>query len=168
MTNDYRAKAQDLCMNDAMPFQQQFQYRTTLPLREVIHERFFLPVANNLRTGDQIRIVGYDRPAGPRHDGRVVEVAEVIVTDKRPEAIVLDLLGEIREIATPAVADTTAEPRLPRERYVPGTATVAWNLGKRAFEIKVGETVVATEPDKDRAHQMARGDIPLPPESEAA
>lgn len=159
--NDYRARAQDLCMNDAMPFQQQFQYRTTLPLRDIVHERFFLPLAPNLRPGDQIRMVSYDRPSG----GSVLEIVDVIVANKRPNAVVIVLLGDVRAIE-PCQSMPKPMPTPPREKYAQGDAQAVWNVGKRAYDVKVGGKVVATEADQDKAKKMARGDVPLPSEVE--
>lgn len=162
--SDYRAKAQDLCMADAMPFNQHFEYRTTLPLVEVIHDRFFLPVAGNLRAGDLINLVSFDRPVGPQHNGRVVEIATVRVVEKRADAVELFQVGEMAKVPrTNGKADHTAEAlATPRERYIPGDGKAVWNLGKRAYDVKVGNKIVATEPDGDKARAMARGDIPLP------
>ena len=157
MTNEYRAKASDLCMSEAMPFQQQFQYRTTLPLKDVVHEKFFLPVAANLRAGDQIRMVSYDRPAG----GSVLELVDVIVIEKKPDAVVVVPLEEARAIE-PRRDEKEDAPVTPRDRYVSGDASAVWNVGKRAYDIKISGEVVATEADADKARRMARGDIPLP------
>lgn len=165
--NEYRAKAQDLCMAEAMPWHQHFEYRTTLPVRDVVHDAFFLPVAGNLRVGDRIEIVGYDRPPGPHHAARVVEIAAVRVVDKRSDAVELFQVGETVTVPRRAAPKAEAAPRL-AERYVPGDAKAVWNLGKRAYDIKVGDEVLATEPDGDKAKAMARGDMPLPVDSEAA
>lgn len=165
--NEYRARAQDLCMADAMPFHQHFEYRTTLPLAEVLHERFFLPVANNLRVGDQITLLSYDRPQGPQHNGRVLEIATARVVEKRADAIELFTVGEVAHVPRPGATEATQEAP-PAERYIPGDGKAVWNLGKRAYDVKVGDRVLATEPDADKAKAMARGDMPLPPDSEAA
>lgn len=53
-------------------------------------------------------------------------------------------------------------PELDPERYVPGEAEAKWNPGKKTYEIKIGDKVLATERDKDRAEAMAAGSEPLP------
>lgn len=157
--NEYRAKANDLCMADAMPFHQHFEYRTTLPLDDALHDQFFLPVANNLRPGDEVTLVSYDRPPGPRHDARIVEIATVRVVEKGRDRVELHRIGDIERIPRRAVIDN--EDPAPREAYVSGDGKAVWNVGARAYDIKVGGKVVASEPDKDKAAAMARGDIPL-------
>ncbi|HDZ39714.1 MAG TPA: hypothetical protein ENH62_15795 [Marinobacter sp.] len=47
------------------------------------------------------------------------------------------------------------------ERYVPGEAEAKWNPGKKTYEIKIGDEVLATERDKDRAFAIAAGSEPL-------
>ena len=48
------------------------------------------------------------------------------------------------------------------ERYVPGEAEIKWNPGKKTYEIRIGDEVLATERDKDRALSIAAGSEPLP------
>ena len=47
------------------------------------------------------------------------------------------------------------------EKYVPGEAEAKWNPGKKTYEIKIGDEVLATERDKDRAFAIAAGSEPL-------
>ena len=47
------------------------------------------------------------------------------------------------------------------ERYVPGEAEAKWNPGLKTYEIKVGNEVVGTERDKDKALAIAAGSEPL-------
>lgn len=48
------------------------------------------------------------------------------------------------------------------EIYVPGEAEAKWNPGRKTFEIKIGDEVLATERNKERALRMAAGSEPLP------
>ena len=36
-----------------------------------------------------------------------------------------------------------------------------WNVGRRVFEVKNGDQVVACDPDKEKAQAMAKGEAPL-------
>ena len=47
------------------------------------------------------------------------------------------------------------------EHYVPGEAEAKWNPGLKTYEIKIGNEVLATERDKERALAMAAGSVPL-------
>ena len=49
-----RAKPGDLCKGDS--FQRHYQYRTTWPLAEVLHDKFFLPLRDYLFSGDTITL----------------------------------------------------------------------------------------------------------------
>ncbi len=46
--------------------------------------------------------------------------------------------------------------------YVPGEAEIKWNPGLKTYEIRVGDEVMATERDKERALAIAAGSEPLP------
>ena len=147
-------------MADAMPFQQHWEYRTTHRLAAVINDKFFLPLAGNLRVGDEITMVSYDRPPTSHHDGRVVEIATVRIVAKEADSIEVFSVGEI--ISVPRKAEKVATGTLDHtDQFVPGDARVVWNVGKRAFDIKIGDSVLATEPDKEKAEAIARGDLPL-------
>ncbi|KKN32008.1 hypothetical protein LCGC14_0818100, partial [marine sediment metagenome] len=60
-----------------------------------------------------------------------------------------------------APAPVAEVPERETERYVPGEAEAKWNPGKKTYEIKIGDEVLATERDKDRAFAIAAGSEPL-------
>lgn len=154
---EHRAKPGDLCMSDAMPFQQHWSYRTTLPLADAITDTFFLPVAPNLRPGDSITMVSYDRPSF----GRVVEFSTVMVVEKRQDAVELVVTAAPEAVPARESAPASSDDG-PAPEYIRGNGKAVWNPGKRAYDIKVGNDVVAVIADKDEAHKIARGDIPMP------
>ena len=56
-----RIKPNDLCMSDAMPFQQHHEARTTKPVEEVFDDKkSFLDVRGNLHVGDTVTICSYE------------------------------------------------------------------------------------------------------------
>lgn len=156
---EHRAKTPDLCMSDAMPFQQHFEYRTQLPLSEIINERFFLPCGASLRPGDRISLVRYDGPVTAHHMARVIEFAAVRVVAKSSKALELMPEGEITKVPKPEAEP--ASPAEPREEYVKAQGEVRWNPGKRLHEVVVSGEAVCGTPDKDLALAIARGDEPI-------
>lgn len=160
MNTEHRAKTPDLCMSDAMPFQQHFEYRTQLPLKDIINERFFLPCGASLRPGDRIAVVRYDGPVAAHHQARVVEFVSVRVIAKSSQAIELLPEGEI--INVPKPAEPAPAPKEPNERYVKAHGKVKWNPGKQKHEVIVNGEAVCALSDKEMALAVARGDEPIP------
>lgn len=95
--NDHRAKPSDLCMMDARPFMQGWCYRTTLPIRDVLHDQFFMPVGTMLRCGDSITIGRFTA-----YDGEMIESADVSVLASGATGVRVALKGDIRTFDLPA------------------------------------------------------------------
>lgn len=162
MSNDHRAKQGDLCMSDAMPYQQHHEYRTTLPLSEVLHDKFFLSVSGNLRVGDNITICRYDRVDVQHRSSKLLEIADVRVAETGKEFVRL----HIRVVETiEAKAEEPVKASHVVTAFVQGNGEAKWNVGKSAYDVKVDGKVVATVADKETAKSIARGDIPLPQEA---
>jgi hypothetical protein len=51
------------------------------------------------------------------------------------------------------------------ERYVPGESVIKWNPGKKTYEIRYGDEILATQRDKNLALSIAAGSEPLPNEA---
>lgn len=98
--NDHRARPADLCMSDAMPWQQHWEYRTTLPLADILHERFFLPVRTTLRPGDSVTFCRYDMQDVTHKRCRLLEIAtaRVVASGEKAEAVPLFVIGGIQRI----------------------------------------------------------------------
>ena len=101
---ELRARAGDLRMADAMPFQQHHEYRTTHGIREVLNERYFLNLRSNLRVGDTIAICRYVDQSWER----LAEVADVRVVEIGSEGVRLHLRGEAESI--PGAEDLDGQP----------------------------------------------------------
>lgn len=91
--NELRANSVDLCMSEAMPFGQQWQYRTTWPLGEITHDQFFLGFRGQLHDGDQLRLIRFES----KWEG-VIEQLDVIVlaSGREARAVVLAPISEHR------------------------------------------------------------------------
>lgn len=59
------------------------------------------------------------------------------------------------------VAPVMEAPERVPEKYVPGEAEAKWNPGLKTYEIRIGNEVLGTERDKDRALAIAAGSEPL-------
>lgn len=90
--NELRAKPGDLCIADAMPFQQHHEYRCTHPIADVLHDKFFLPLRGQLYPGDAITICRFDKIDAQRRDAKLIEVATVRVVASGPNATAVPVL----------------------------------------------------------------------------
>jgi len=59
--------------------------------------------------------------------------------------------------------ESAPEPERVPERYVPGEAEAKWNAGRKLYEIRIGDEVLATERNKEKALAMAAGSEPISP-----
>ena len=79
LPSERRCKDGDICMSDAMPFGQHHEVRTTYPIDECLHPRYFLNVRGRFRAGDRINMVrhlndGWERVIGGMEGIRVIAV----------------------------------------------------------------------------------------------
>jgi hypothetical protein len=90
-----RAKPGDLCKGDA--FQRHYQYRTTWPLSELLHDKFFLPLRDYLFSGDTITLCRFDGMSVNMTDINVLEVVTVIVINsgRGKDRVPLAVLGDV-------------------------------------------------------------------------
>jgi len=156
---EHRAKSADLCMADAMPFQQHHEYRTTLPIADVLSDRFFLDARANLRVGDAITICRF----ADRAWRQLTEIADVRVASIGDDGVRLHLRGEIEAIpVAEAPAVPIPEPLSPAERYAgPDWTATHRGFGRWAVLDATGREM-AGNLDKETAVRVARGDLPLP------
>lgn len=84
--SELRARPTDFCMSDYMSFQQSWQYRTTWPLADVLHDQFFMPMRASLRSGDQITLCRYNGIDQNHRDIELLEWVKVIIAYSRPDA----------------------------------------------------------------------------------
>lgn len=128
MNEALRARPTDICMSDSMPFQQRWQYRTTMPLKDILHDRFFLPLRQNLRAGDEITLCRYDGVDQSHRSISLLEIAtvRVIRCDPTSESVPIALVADALMIAGKAEA--------------PGLEVKRGQAGK--FRVVRGDTVI--------------------------
>lgn len=89
---DLRAKPQDLCMSDASPFQQHYEYQTVARLPDVLNDQFFMPLRAQLYAGDEITLCRFDNLGGDsRRKRKLLEIATVRVVSAGPDATAVPL-----------------------------------------------------------------------------
>jgi len=116
----YRIKPQDLVTLYASPFMTPHAARVTAPLADVLASgELFMTVRSNLRPGDTVRLCRYENGDWTR--ARVIECAEVIITQSTIKAVVFRQLGAIMNVepADPALEPEKKEPDLPELEVVP-------------------------------------------------
>lgn len=110
---NYRLKPQDLTPLNSSPFMTMHGARVTYPIADAIASLdFFLTVRSNLRSGDTVRLCRY--ASGDWTKARLVEFAEVIITQSTPKAVEFELMGVIRTVgaAKPELEVVKQEPQL--------------------------------------------------------
>lgn len=98
--NDLRAKPGDICMSDASPFQQHWEYRTVYPLAGILNDRFFLPLRDQLRAGDSVTICRYDTNDYNSREAQLLEVADVrvVCSGREHDVVKLHVRGEVESL----------------------------------------------------------------------
>lgn len=151
---EHRAKGSNLHKPADGQFGMNWVYDAShCPLSDVFQPGFFNGLRGNIRPGDSIRAVRIE-------NNHVREVAEAIVLHVSAKDVI---------VSRPAIMkfdQPEAEEAAPVEEkpagFVQGTGEVKWNAGKKAHEVHVDGAVVFSTKDKDLAHSVARGDVPVP------
>ena len=105
---NYRISPLQLCMSDAMPFQQHHECRIAgRDIDEVIGDELFLNVKANLQVGDEIVICGYEDQTWQR----LQQIARTRVTSISQEAVKLLQEGKTVEIPMEKRAEATTKPQ---------------------------------------------------------
>jgi hypothetical protein len=167
---EHFCKLQDITCVSATPFQSHHEARTVLPLTDILNDRFFNNVRDNLRAGDQIAICRYDTVPGNHHATRLVEFCVVRVTEKTVDGVKLFVVQPVVGIAADS-PEVLQQAEASRERYIEGSGEVRWNPGRKCYELRCnGEVLITDIPreDKEQALAIARGDAPLPADLKAA
>lgn len=148
-----RALPTQLCMAEAVPWGQRYNYHTRHPVEMVLDPQYFLPVRGQLRPGDEIRVCRVV-------DGRVRQLFDLLVVQATPD-LEMHMLGQIIEIPDRA-PPPAPKVDLPDERYIGSNGRVQWNVGKRMFDVFDGAALVHETADKAEAWRVAQGEQPLP------
>jgi hypothetical protein len=117
-----RIRPQDITPTTQSPFMTVHAARVTHPIAEMLtSDELFLSVRNNLRAGDRVDLCRYD--SGDWNEGRILEYATVLITQKTPQTVEFRLLGAITaiEVAKPVAPPpaSTADDRAELE-VIPG------------------------------------------------
>lgn len=92
-----RAEPSRLVMSEAVPFAQRYTYHTIHPIEHVLRPDFFMPVRDQLRAGDTIRIVETD--VARLMVKRYVDVM-VIAGGRHPSGILLHVEHGVVELTS--------------------------------------------------------------------
>lgn len=156
---DHRARYGNLYCVSQAPYASHHCYQSPLPIEEMLQPEFYLPVRNNLRVGDTIRVV--QTVAG--ENTRVLAWAEAMVVDADAKAVDLRILSGPTKIPLPKPAEGSAAPADGQpDKFVGGNGEVKWNAGRKMHEVVVGGETVFASRDKDLCTAVARGDTPIP------
>ncbi|MEQ9487480.1 MAG: hypothetical protein RIM72_00655 [Alphaproteobacteria bacterium] len=91
-----RAEPGRLVMAEAVPFALRYTYHTNQPIEQVLRPDFFLPVRDQLRAGDTIRIVETDTA---RHVVKRYIDVMVIAGGRHPTGVLLHVEHGLVELA---------------------------------------------------------------------
>ena len=130
--------------------------RVDHPVEESFSEGFFSPAASNLMGGDSIRVARLDK-------GRLLEFVDVVVIERKfgPDHIEVKPVGPVMNFEQAEIEVETVDESM--VLHVPEDCTAQWKGPVLRWQV-IGESgkVYATGiEDKDVAHSMARGDVPL-------
>lgn len=149
-----RAKPTNLVLVNAAPFGSAYVYHDTVSLDVVLGDEFFLPVRNQLRPGDDLSL----RRTGKGNDGevRVIEIAEIVVTDSSRSGVSLVLKpGYPMEVSDPS-PEPSKEVYLSEGHYVT-------NAGSAGFAVRdPDKNIVFRTTDEVLARNVAEGAVPVP------
>lgn len=93
--NDLRCNPQLMQLTESTAMLRHFEYPTTWPLSDLLHEQFFT-THPRLQAGDKITLCRFDRKDFNESSAKLLEVADVRVLEvKQKEYVKLGLVGEI-------------------------------------------------------------------------
>lgn len=144
--NDLRCNAQMMQLTESTAMLRHFEYPTTWPVTDLLHERFFI-THPRLQAGDKITICRFDRRDFNTADAKLLEVADVRVLEvKQREYVKLGLVGDILYFAEKEDGGSIPQMRVERGQS-----------GK--FRLMKGEELVETYGSKkeaeDALHRIA-------------
>ena len=93
--NDLRCNAALMQLTESTALLRHFEYPTTWPVTDLLHERFFISHPR-LQAGDKITICRFDRKDFNNSAAKLLEVADVrVLESKHREFVKLGLVGTI-------------------------------------------------------------------------
>lgn len=115
-----RLKPQDLTALTQSPFMTIHGARVAYPLEDAMASpELFMAVRSNLRAGDRVQLCRYE--SGDWTKARLIEFAEVIITQSTPKAVEFELTADIRIVgaAKPELEVVKKVDELPELEVVP-------------------------------------------------
>lgn len=93
--NDLRCNATMMQLTESTALLRHFEYPTTWPVSDLLHERFFI-THPRLQAGDKITICRFDRKDFNDSAAKLLEIADVRVLEvKQREYVKLGLVGDV-------------------------------------------------------------------------
>lgn len=93
--NDLRCNPQMMQLSESTAMLRHFEYPTTWPVSDVLHEKFFI-THPRLQAGDRITICRFDSRDFNASTAKLLETADVRVLEVKPrEYVKLGLVGEV-------------------------------------------------------------------------
>lgn len=93
--NDLRCNPQMMQLSESTAMLRHFEYPTTWPVSDVLHEKFFI-THGRLQAGDRITICRFDSRDFNASTAKLLETADVRVLEvKHREYVKLGLVGEV-------------------------------------------------------------------------
>lgn len=144
--NDLRCNAQMMQLTESTAMLRHFEYPTTWPVSDLLHEKFFI-THPRLQAGDKITICRFDHKDFNDSKAKLLEIADVRVLEvKQREFVKLGLVGEVLYFAEKEEGGSVASLRVERGQS-----------GK--FRLMNGEQLVETFGSKreaeDALHRIA-------------
>ena len=150
---EYRAKPGTLHMIGEVQHGQPWYHEADLPVKDMLHGKYFAAWRSEVRPGDTIRLV--------RSNGaRVAELAEIMIIEVHADSIEHT---QTRPIKTFPVKAADAPIEEPPEVYADRDGYTVEDRGAGWFAVKTpgGEVVAKTRSEED-AQAMRAGSMPLP------
>lgn len=162
-----KAKPQHLYKPEDGTLGRSWVYVCAHPLHHVEENGFFDTLFGNLMPGDTITVKRFDAlPDDPRKS-RLLELRryEVVSLDAGKRHAVVVPNGDFASfVALPLDAPGVTLP----DDYAPEGAMVTWNLGRQQHVVSADGVEIFATADKELAHKVAGGEVPIPASSEAA
>ena len=151
---DYRAKPGTLHMIGEVQHGQPWYHEADLPIDNMLSPKYFAAWRHELKPGDTVRLVRL-------RNGRVTELAEIMVLQVHDEHIEHTLYRPVRKFPVPPASKP--EPGPAPERFVENDKYTVRNRGNAGWEVNDPDgNRVAKGLTEDEAHAIRSGSLPLP------
>lgn len=146
-----KAKAGNLCMSDAVPFGQHWNYHADHSVAHMLAPGYFSALRHMLRPGDSLRLTRLE-------NHRVREVLDCIVVAVGDD---VELFPRSDVIVVPLPEEPKPEPEV-RETYVTADCEVKHKGRGKWAVIHPEKGEIAVVDGKEAAEEIAKGNVPVP------